>query len=72
MRKIVLLLAFLISFAFSAINECKTDVYFGNGILTTDDDARSNAEDILEPAIRKWHHGVRPLDVVNIVRLYCD
>lgn len=30
--------------AFSAINECKTDVYFANGILTEDEDAEKNAK----------------------------
>ena len=35
------------------INECKTDIYFANGILTVEEDARSNAMDVLEPAIRK-------------------
>ncbi len=45
------------SFTELIIDEYKTDVYFGNGILTTDDDARSNAEDVLEPAIRKDIYG---------------
>ncbi len=51
MRKIFLLLIFLSTFAFSAIDECKTDVYFGNGILTSPRQAFSNAEDVLKPAI---------------------
>jgi len=29
-------------FSFSAINECLTDVYFGNGILTDDGNATAN------------------------------
>ena len=37
--------------AFSAIDEYKTDVYFGNGILTKEKDAKFNAEVILKPAI---------------------
>jgi hypothetical protein len=53
MKRIFLLLTIFITFAFGIIDEYKTDVYFGNGILTTDDDARSNAMDVLEPAIRK-------------------
>ena len=53
MRKIVLLLTLFASLAFSAtINECKTDVYFGNGILTEDTGAEKNAG-IIEKAIKK-------------------
>ncbi len=33
MKKILLILMMIFSFAFSAINEYKTDVYFANGIL---------------------------------------
>jgi len=33
MKKIFLLLMLFISFMFAAIDETKTDVYFGNGIL---------------------------------------
>ena len=44
MRKIILLLVFLVSFVFSAmIDECKTDVYFANGIMTEDLQAADNA-----------------------------
>ncbi len=50
MKKMLLLLVLSVSFAFSAIDECKTDVYFGNGILTKQKDAVSNAG-ILEDAI---------------------
>ena len=37
---------------FSAINECKTDVYFGNGILTKEGDAEDNAK-LLDEAIKQ-------------------
>ncbi|WP_373033124.1 hypothetical protein [Sulfurovum sp.] len=47
MKKILLLLIILPVLAFSAIDERKTDVYFANGILTKEKDARSNANDIL-------------------------
>ena len=50
MRKIFLLLIVLASVSFAAIDECKTDVYFGNGILTEEEDAEINAG-ILEDAI---------------------
>ena len=43
MRKILLLLLLFVSVAFSAIDECKTDVYFGNGILTNEGNATANA-----------------------------
>ena len=39
-------------FAFSAVDECKTDVYFANGILTKEGDAEDNAK-LLEKAIIK-------------------
>jgi hypothetical protein len=38
------------AFVFGAIDECKTDVYFGNGILTEEEDAEKNAR-LLEDAI---------------------
>ena len=53
MKKTILLLLLLVSTAFSAINECKTDIYFGNGILTKRTDAIYNTFEILEPSIRK-------------------
>ena len=40
------------SFVFSAIDDCKTDVYFGNGILTEDSDAKDNAY-LLEESIKQ-------------------
>ena len=39
--------------SFSAIDERKTDIYFANGIKTSDAEAKENAEKILEPAIKK-------------------
>jgi len=50
MKKIALLLVLFGSFAFAIIDECKTDVYFGNGILTKEKSAIRNAG-ILEDAI---------------------
>ena len=50
MKKAVLLFTVFTVLAFSSINECKTDVYFGNGILTEKPNAISNAG-ILENAI---------------------
>jgi len=52
MKNIILLLLLFVSLAFSAIDECKTDVYFGNGILTESTDAEKNAG-ILEKSIKK-------------------
>jgi hypothetical protein len=54
MRKLFLLFIFLSSFVFSAIDECKTDVYFGNGILTKEEDAEKNAGLLEEAIIKKF------------------
>ena len=43
--------------SFSAINECLTDVYFANGILTKEEDAQYNAEKVLKPAILEKKYG---------------
>jgi len=51
MKRIVLFLILIMTFAFSAINEYKTDVYFGNGIMTTYDEAFSELFYTLKPAI---------------------
>ena len=50
MRKLLLLVSILPILAFSAIDEYKTDVYFGNGILTEEENAEINAG-ILEDAM---------------------
>jgi hypothetical protein len=50
MKKIILLLVLLVSFASSAINGCKTDVYFGNGVKTEKTNAIINTG-ILEDSI---------------------
>ena len=51
MKKIFLLLILCISFAFGTIDETKTDVYFGNGILMRERDAQYNSDKVLRPAI---------------------
>ncbi len=51
MKKVLLLLVLLSSVAFSAIDEYKIDVYYGNGILTEKKDAKFCAEVVLKPAI---------------------
>ena len=57
MKKLLILLLIwiypLVSFA--TINECKTDIYFGNGILTEDSDAEDAALNILSPAIQSLY-----------------
>jgi len=40
MKKLFLLLVTLTTFSFSSIADCKTDVYFGNGILSENSDAK--------------------------------
>jgi len=54
MKRIFLLLTVLTTFAFSAIDECKTDVYFGNGILTTDSQAERNSKILRTAIIEKF------------------
>ena len=54
MKKIFLLLFIFVSIAFSAIDECKTDVYFGNGILTEKKDARTNSGILRDAIIEKF------------------
>jgi len=50
MMKKIFLLLILSSFAYAAIAEYKTDVYFSNGISTEDEDAKRNAK-LLDAAI---------------------
>jgi len=54
MKKVFLLLVLFVSFAFSYIDECKTDVYFGNGILTEKPNAILNAGIIEDAIIEKF------------------
>ncbi|MCH9812379.1 MAG: hypothetical protein K0U47_00350 [Epsilonproteobacteria bacterium] len=53
MKNIFLFLFILLNpvIGFSTINECKTDIYFANGILTKEQDAIRNT-DLLEKTIR--------------------
>ncbi len=51
MKKIFLLLILVSSFVFATIDEYKTDIYFGNGILTSPRQAFDNAENVLKPAL---------------------
>ena len=55
MRNIVLLLLFCITLLSAEVNECKSDVYFGNGILTTDKEAEDIALNTLSPAIQSLY-----------------
>ena len=50
MKKIFLLFSTIFSFSFAAISDCKTDLYFCNGILTKQQTSIANAG-ILEDAI---------------------
>jgi len=54
MKKLLLLFVLLFNplIAFAEINECKTDVYFANGILTKQQSAIDNAL-LLEDAIKQ-------------------
>ncbi len=55
MRKLLLLFLIWVYpiVGFSAIDECKTDIYYANGITTKRDDAKYVAERILGPTILK-------------------
>ena len=53
MKLILLLLVLVSNFVFGAIDECKTDVYFGNGILTEKNDAIANTDILREAIIEK-------------------
>jgi len=52
MKKLFLLLITFTTLAFSTIDDCKTDVYFGNGVSTELPDAQLNTG-ILEEAIKQ-------------------
>ena len=54
MKKLLLIFVLLFNplIAFAEINECKTDVYFANGILTKQQSAIDNAL-LLEDAIKQ-------------------
>ncbi len=54
MGRVLLFLVLVSCFAFSAIDEHKTDVYFGNGILTEKKDARDNADLLRTSIIEKF------------------
>ncbi len=54
MKKLLLLLLLVLVYpvvSFSAIDECKTDIYYANGILAKDEDVQKNVEKVLKPAI---------------------
>lgn len=54
MKKIILLILIWLYpvLGFAIFDETKTDIYFANGILTEEKDAKYNAEEILEPSIK--------------------
>ncbi len=54
MRNIVLLLLFCIILLSAEVNECKSDVYFGNGILTKERSAEDNARLLKDAIIEKF------------------
>ena len=57
MKKLLILLLIWIYplTSFAMIDECKTDVYFGNGILTEEDQAEDAALNTLSPAIESLY-----------------
>ena len=63
MKRILFVLIFFGFFASlyaggTPINECQTDVYYGNGIMTTKAEAKSSLDSTLKPAIlHDIYHG---------------
>ncbi|MBL0722004.1 MAG: DUF1566 domain-containing protein, partial [Sulfurovum sp.] len=59
MKKIILLILIWLYpvLGFSIFDESKTDIYFANGILTKETDAKYNTEEILKPAIKYIYNG---------------
>jgi len=59
MKKLLLLILawFYPIFSFGSINECLTDVYFGNGILTDEGNATSNTHLLEVSIIRDVYNG---------------
>ena len=55
MKRIFLLLIIFLTFAFSAIDECKTDIYYGNGILTSPSQAQHAAYVTLQLAVKSLY-----------------
>jgi len=54
MKTIFLIFLLLSSLLFSAAPECKTDIYFSNGILTKDWQAQDTADNIELAIIKKF------------------
>jgi hypothetical protein len=49
MKKITALILIILSFSFALpINECKTDIYFVNGVWNTEDQARDSAKKLYQ------------------------
>jgi len=54
MKKVCFLILFTLTFAYASMDGCKTDIYFGNGILTEKKDARFNAGILRSALIDKF------------------
>jgi hypothetical protein len=58
-RKILLLYMLIVGSASAVvINECQTDIYYGNGIMTTEKEATISLKYTLKPAILHETKGV--------------
>ena len=55
MKKLQLFFIFLVTpiILFATIDECKTDIYFANGILTSPDEAKKSATLLRTTVIKK-------------------
>ncbi len=53
MKNILTLLILFSSFLYAEIDERKTDIYYGNGILTTEKEAWGSLKKVLKPSVLK-------------------
>jgi hypothetical protein len=51
MKKLLLLVILLAGSLFASVDERITDIYFGNGIMTTEDEAEATLREIIQPTI---------------------
>lgn len=66
MRKILFLLLFCLTFASAEINEYLSDVYFANGIDTSEDDAKLSIKDINDSIKTNYPEAYKYVDNWNV------
>ncbi|WP_373033615.1 hypothetical protein, partial [Sulfurovum sp.] len=53
MKKIIVLLLLVSSTLFAVVDERKSDIYYGNGIMTTKKEAKTSLIDVIKPAVQE-------------------